>query len=202
MQHRARLARERKGERALHQFIRTASAPRKLHILNVVRAPIARQRHDPQIDFAGPGALTPNYDIGGGAFEAMVIVDAKALLAASSTSPELKRYTFTEHGDDALGMACGGTAEVLLEPTGPKERLIVFGAGVLLVPRLPLVYVAVLSQVANGVVLPLVLIFMLMLTNDRELMGEHVNTRGFNIVAWTTVVVMTVLTILMVLTQR
>jgi Mn2+/Fe2+ NRAMP family transporter len=80
--------------------------------------------------------------------------------------------------------------------------LIVFGAGVLLVPRLPLVYVAVLSQVANGVVLPLVLIFMLMLTNDRELMGEHVNTRGFNIVAWTTVVVMTVLTILMVLTQR
>jgi Mn2+/Fe2+ NRAMP family transporter len=80
--------------------------------------------------------------------------------------------------------------------------LIVFGAGVLLVPRLPLVYVAVLSQVANGVVLPLVLVFMLMLTNDRELMGEHVNSRGFNIVAWTTVVVMIVLTILMVLTQR
>jgi len=80
--------------------------------------------------------------------------------------------------------------------------LIVFGAGVLLVPRLPLVYVAVLSQVANGVVLPLVLVFMLMLTNDRELMGEHVNSRGFNIVAWTTVVVMIVLTILMILTQR
>ena len=56
--------------------------------------------------------------------------------------------------------------------------LIVLGAGVLLVPRLPLVYVAVLSQVANGVVLPLVLIFMLLLTNDRELMGEHVNSRG------------------------
>jgi NRAMP (natural resistance-associated macrophage protein)-like metal ion transporter len=80
--------------------------------------------------------------------------------------------------------------------------LIVFGAGVLLVPRLPLVYVAVLSQVANGVVLPLVLVFMLMLTNDRELMGEHVNSRGFNIVAWTTVVVMILLTMLMVLTQR
>jgi Mn2+/Fe2+ NRAMP family transporter len=78
----------------------------------------------------------------------------------------------------------------------------VLGAGVLLVPRLPLVYVSVLSQVANGVVLPLVLIFMLMLTNDRELMGEHVNSRGFNIVAWTTVIVMIVLTILMILTQR
>jgi Mn2+/Fe2+ NRAMP family transporter len=80
--------------------------------------------------------------------------------------------------------------------------LIVLGAGVLLVPRLPLVYVAVLSQVANGVVLPLVLIFMLMLTNDPELMGEHVNSRAFNVIAWTTVVVMIVLTILMVLTQR
>src|SRR5471032_863281 len=80
--------------------------------------------------------------------------------------------------------------------------LIVFGAGVLLVPRLPLVYVAVLSQVANGIVLPLVLIFMLMLTNDRELMGEHVNSRSLNVIAWTTVVVMIVLTLAMVITQR
>jgi Mn2+/Fe2+ NRAMP family transporter len=76
--------------------------------------------------------------------------------------------------------------------------LIIIGAGVLLLPRVPLVYVSVLSQVANGVVLPFVLIFMLLLTNDRELMGEHVNSRGFNIVAWLTVVVMIVLTVAMV----
>src|SRR5437870_11195850 len=50
--------------------------------------------------------------------------------------------------------------------------LIVAGASVVLIPRLPLVYVSVLSQVANGVVLPIVLVFMLLLTNDRELMGE------------------------------
>jgi Mn2+/Fe2+ NRAMP family transporter len=75
--------------------------------------------------------------------------------------------------------------------------LIVLGAGVLLVPQLPLVYVTVLSQVANGIVLPLVLIFMLMLTNDRELMGDHVNTRTFNVIAWITVVVMIVLTIIL-----
>ena len=80
--------------------------------------------------------------------------------------------------------------------------LIVVGAGVILVPRFPLFKVMVLSQVANGVLLPFVLIFVLLLVNDRELMGEHVNSRGFNIVAWTTVVVMIVLTILMVLTQR
>ena len=60
----------------------------------------------------------------------------------------------------------------------------------------------VLSQVVNGVVLPFVLIFMLLLTNDRELMGEHVNSRGFNIVAWTTVVVMIGLTLAMLVTHR
>jgi Mn2+/Fe2+ NRAMP family transporter len=80
--------------------------------------------------------------------------------------------------------------------------LIVLGAAVLLVPRLPLVYVSVLSQVANGVVLPLVLVFMLLLTNDRELMGRYTNSRRFNIIAWTTVVVMVVLTLLMMVTHR
>src|SRR3984893_3119685 len=80
--------------------------------------------------------------------------------------------------------------------------LIVAGAAVLLIPRLPLVYISVLSQVANGVVLPVVLVFMLLLTNDRELMGEHANTSGFNAVAWITVVVVIALTIAMVLTQR
>jgi Mn2+/Fe2+ NRAMP family transporter len=75
--------------------------------------------------------------------------------------------------------------------------LIVAGAGVLLVPRLPLVNVLVLSQVVNGIVLPFVLIFMLLLTNDREIMGEHTNSRWFNVVAWTTVAVMIVLTLIM-----
>ena len=80
--------------------------------------------------------------------------------------------------------------------------LIVAGAGVLLVPGFPLIHVMVLSQVVNGVVLPFVLIFMLLLTNDRELMGEHINSRAFNIVAWTTVVTMIGLTLAMVVTQR
>ena len=79
--------------------------------------------------------------------------------------------------------------------------LIVTGAGVLLVPRFPLVHVMVLSQVVNGIVLPFVLIFMLLLTNDRELMGEYTNSRRFNIVAWVTVVVMIALTIALAITQ-
>ena len=80
--------------------------------------------------------------------------------------------------------------------------IIVLGAGVLLVPRFPLEHIMVLSQVVNGVVLPFVLFFMLMLVNDRELMGEHVNTRAYNIIAWVTVGVMVVLTLAMFITQR
>jgi NRAMP (natural resistance-associated macrophage protein)-like metal ion transporter len=79
--------------------------------------------------------------------------------------------------------------------------LIVLGAGVLLVPRFPLFRVMVLSQVANGVLLPFVLIFVLLLINDRELMGEHVNSRWYNAVAWFTVGSMIVLTLAMLVAQ-
>jgi xanthine dehydrogenase accessory factor len=67
--------------------------------------------------------------IGGGAFEAMIVADAAELLAAAEPAPQVKRYTFTETGVDALGMACGGTAEVLLEPSDRGARLVIFGAG-------------------------------------------------------------------------
>lgn len=66
--------------------------------------------------------------IGGGAFEAMVAADARTLLERGGP-PEVKRYVFTETGPDSLGMACGGTAEVLLEASSGGPRLIVFGAG-------------------------------------------------------------------------
>jgi Mn2+/Fe2+ NRAMP family transporter len=79
--------------------------------------------------------------------------------------------------------------------------IIVVGAGVLLIPRFPLAHIMVLSQVVNGVVLPFVLIFMLLLVNDRELMGTHVNTRAFNAIAWLTVGVMIALTLAMFVTQ-
>jgi Mn2+/Fe2+ NRAMP family transporter len=73
--------------------------------------------------------------------------------------------------------------------------LIVAGGGVILIPNLPLVKITILSQVVNGVVLPFVLIFMLLLINKKELMGEYVNSRLFNIIAWATTIIMIGLTI-------
>jgi NRAMP (natural resistance-associated macrophage protein)-like metal ion transporter len=73
--------------------------------------------------------------------------------------------------------------------------LIVAGGAIVLIPGLPLVKIAVLSQVVNGVVLPFVLIFMLLLINKKDLMGEYVNKPLFNLVAWATTVIMIGLTI-------
>ncbi len=81
---------------------------------------------------------------------------------------------------------------------GLYTTLIVLGGAFILIPRFPLLLVMYLSQVLNGVLLPFVLIFMLALVNRRDLMGAHVNSRTFNLVAWASCVVMIVLTVLMV----
>jgi Mn2+/Fe2+ NRAMP family transporter len=78
--------------------------------------------------------------------------------------------------------------------------LIVIGAGVILIPNIPLIPVMFWSQVANGVLLPFVLIFMLILINNKDLMGAYVNNWTFNIISWVTVVIMIVLTLMMVVT--
>ncbi|HZS99351.1 MAG TPA: divalent metal cation transporter [Terriglobales bacterium] len=72
--------------------------------------------------------------------------------------------------------------------------LIVAGGAVILVPNLPLVKITILSQVVNGVVLPFVLIFMLLLINKKELMGEYVNSGLFNVIAWATTILVIGLT--------
>ena len=73
--------------------------------------------------------------------------------------------------------------------------LVAAGAGVILTPNLPLVKISILSQVVNGIVLPFVLIFMLLLVNKKSLMGEYVNSRFFNVIAWATTVIMIGLTV-------
>ena len=79
--------------------------------------------------------------------------------------------------------------------------LVAAGAGIIIIPNIPLIPIMLWSQVINGVLLPLVLVFMLDLINDRDLMGEYVNSRAFNLVAWATTVIMIVLTTLLVFTS-
>jgi len=74
----------------------------------------------------------------------------------------------------------------------------VVGAGVILIPDFPLIKMILLSQVLNGVLLPFVLIFMILLINKHDLMREWTNSRGFNLVSWITVVVMIGLTLALI----
>jgi xanthine dehydrogenase accessory factor len=67
------------------------------------------------------------FSIGGGAFEALVIEDARQAIRDGCGLE--KEYRFTERGDNALGMVCGGTARVLIEVVRPPAPLFVFGAG-------------------------------------------------------------------------
>jgi NRAMP (natural resistance-associated macrophage protein)-like metal ion transporter len=79
--------------------------------------------------------------------------------------------------------------------------LIAVGAGIILIPHVPLWKIFIFSQVGNGIWLPVVVIFILLLVNRRDLMGEHVNTLTFNIVAWVTAVAMIILTLVLVYTS-
>ncbi|HMF53191.1 MAG TPA: Nramp family divalent metal transporter [Edaphobacter sp.] len=75
--------------------------------------------------------------------------------------------------------------------------LLALGAGVVLIPNFPLIRVIIGSQVLNGVLLPVVLIFMLRLINRQELMGKYTNSRWFNAVAWLTTVIVICLSLVL-----
>jgi Mn2+/Fe2+ NRAMP family transporter len=73
--------------------------------------------------------------------------------------------------------------------------LIVVGAGIVLFPNAPLWKIIIYSQVGNGIWLPIVVIFILLLVNRKDLMGEHTNSFAFNIVAWITAIATIILAV-------
>jgi len=75
--------------------------------------------------------------------------------------------------------------------------LLALGAAVVLIPNFPLIKVIIGSQVLNGILLPVVLIFMLRLINRQELMGKYTNSRWFNAVAWLTTVIVICLSLVL-----
>ena len=76
--------------------------------------------------------------------------------------------------------------------------LLFAGASVVLIPNFPLVSFSILSQVLNGILLPVILIFMLKLINKHELMGKYTNSRGFNAVALVTAIIVIALSLWLV----
>jgi NRAMP (natural resistance-associated macrophage protein)-like metal ion transporter len=101
---------------------------------------------------------------------------------------------------EGLGFEAGVNKPMKDAPVfyGLYTLLIVVGAGVILIPKFPLVQMILLSQVLNGILLPFVLIFMVLLINKVEIMGEWTNSRSFNLVTWASVVIMIGLTLALV----
>lgn len=68
--------------------------------------------------------------------------------------------------------------------------IIVLGMGIILIPNAPLIKITLWTQIINGLLLPVVLICMMLLINNKKIMGEYTNKRINNIIGWTAVVVM------------
>jgi len=118
-----------------------------------------------------------------------------ASLFAASILPLSTAHVICE----GLGFEAGLDRKLEEAPTfySLYTLLIVVGAGIILIPKAPLLKILVLSQVANGIWLPVVLIFILLLINRRDLMGDHVNTLTFNIIAWGSSIIMIILTLIL-----
>ena len=82
---------------------------------------------------------------------------------------------------------------------GLYSILIFLGAGLVLWPNFPLISIMFVSQVLNGIALPLILVFMLILINNKKIMGTYTNGIGFNILTWITIAVLTSLSITLLL---
>src|SRR6516225_5373212 len=116
-----------------------------------------------------------------------------ASLFAASILPLLTAYTVCE----GLGFESGVGKKFSEAPVfyWLYTILIVAGAGAILIPDLPLVQISIASQVVNGIAIPFVLIFMLLLVNKKELMEDFVNSRVYNVIAWATTVIMIILSV-------
>ncbi|MEI7677437.1 MAG: divalent metal cation transporter, partial [Bacteroidales bacterium] len=68
--------------------------------------------------------------------------------------------------------------------------IILIGAAIILIPNAPLILITLWSQVANGLLLPVVLVSMILIVNNKDVMGEYVNKPFNNIVGWTTIVIL------------
>jgi NRAMP (natural resistance-associated macrophage protein)-like metal ion transporter len=69
---------------------------------------------------------------------------------------------------------------------------------IVMIPRIPLIFVMLVSQTMNGILLPVILVCMLTLINDRDIMGSYVNPRWLNSIMWLVTVLLSVLTLIMV----
>lgn len=120
-----------------------------------------------------------------------------ASLFAASILPLSTAYLICE----GLGWEVGIDKKFVEAPQfyGFYSIIIFLGAGIVLFPNFPLIPIMYFSQVINGMVLPFILIFMLLLINDKKLMGNQTNGPVFNLIAWATSLLLIALTLFLLI---
>jgi NRAMP (natural resistance-associated macrophage protein)-like metal ion transporter len=121
-----------------------------------------------------------------------------ASMLAAGVLPLATAYSISE----AFGFEKGVSSTFREAPIfiGVFTFLVVLGATVAVMPGLSLIHVLIVTQVINGVLLPVILIAVLKLVNNRELMGNQVNGVFYNIAAWLTTIIVSLLSLLVILT--
>ncbi len=120
-----------------------------------------------------------------------------ASMLAAGVLPLATAYSISE----ALGFEKGVSRSFREAPIfiGVFTFLVAVGAAIAVIPHLPLIRVLLVTQVINGLLLPIILFAVMRLVNDRELMGAYVNGRMYNLGAWLTVIIVTALSLLLIL---
>ena len=119
-----------------------------------------------------------------------------ASLFAGSILPLSTAYTVCE----AFGWESGVSHSFRRAPVffGIYTFMIVAGAFVIMLPGMPLIPIMVLSQALNGILLPIIMVMILLLINNKKLMREHTNSGLFNGIAWFSAALISVLSIVLV----
>lgn len=79
--------------------------------------------------------------------------------------------------------------------------LMLIGVAVVLFPKIPLIFVMLLAQDVNGILLPIILIFILLLVNNKRLMGAHVNSFAYNVIVWIATISIIILSVILLITS-
>ncbi|MEL7666981.1 MAG: Nramp family divalent metal transporter [Actinomycetota bacterium] len=118
-----------------------------------------------------------------------------ASLLAAAVLPLTSAYAICE----AFGWESGLDRNWSEAPVfnGLYTFVIVASAAIILLPGLNLIAIMLVSQVVNGILLPFLLIFMMVIVNDRSIMGRHTNSRLNNVLAWSTIVIVIALTVIL-----
>ena len=163
----------------------------------VVSTAATLHKHGLHIDSAADAARALSPLAGPYAEKLFAIGLFGASMLAAGVLPLATAYSISE----ALGFEKGVSRSFREAPIfiGVFTFLVAVGAAIAVIPNLPLIRVLLVTQVINGLLLPIILFAILRLVNDRELMGEYVNGPLYNIGARLTALIVTALSLLFIL---